>query len=165
MRDVLLDRNAQHGRWLDVMGIVAFGGLAGILPALAMIYRVPMVPLEWVMVGLFATIPLLAALVTALHVFGKELLVLDGDRLYSSRRAGPWGHAWSVALEDITLLRVPGLGREMMQHSWGVGVPALVVKTRSRTRRCCFAVYPPEAEAIASKIRSAMALGPRGETE
>jgi hypothetical protein len=60
-----------------------------------------------------------------------------------------------VPLAEITSIRVPGLGREHVLRSWGVGVPALEVGAPTRLLRCCFGVRPSEADSVAQRLRTA----------
>jgi hypothetical protein len=155
MPDLLLDTGGQRPRYVDVVGAILVAVFFGAVPLVVIIKRLKMEPLEWVLFGLWASVSLVALLVALVHLLGHERLILEDGRLRGVRDVGPVHHEWSVRLSDISDVRVPALGREFMIGAWGVGVPALVLKTRAGTYRCCMAIHPRTAEILAERIRSA----------
>lgn len=136
------------------MGAFALAGAFAVFPISVAVTHVQPAPLEWMVVALIALASLLAVVIGVVHIVSLERVVLDGSEVRASREIGPLRFGWSVSLAEITSIQVPGLGREHMRHSWGVGMPALVVRTSARVLRCCFGAHPSDAEFVAERIRT-----------
>jgi hypothetical protein len=114
----------------------------------------PTVPLEWALFALWGLVTCIATTVGVIHLCSVERLEVDGSHLHYVRQVLTWRREWSLSLANIQELVIPGAGREYMRGSWGVGVPALVIRSAGRVYRCCFAIRPSKAEAIAQEVRA-----------
>jgi hypothetical protein len=116
--------------------------------------------LEWFLPVIFIVLSSGFAFVALQHYFGQERIELDGGRVRILRELGPFKRQWSARLEDILGFEVPALGREFVQHSWGVGKPSLLVRTRHGVFRCCVGVPPGEAQQVGAAVwKAAQRIG------
>jgi hypothetical protein len=111
-------------------------------------------PAEAAVILFLSPIILLAVVIVAWRVCGRERIASEDDVLRVTRNIGPIARSVSVPLSGITRVSLADVGRREMQNNvFGIGHPALVLECGSAITRCGIALGPGEAAALAGQIQ------------
>jgi hypothetical protein len=150
-------------RWPEALGMLTLSSLfAGVAVILATVPHAE--PLVWIIGVIFACAAMLGLVVSVAHLYRQETLSVEDGVLKSRWSVGPFRGGWSLPIVEVAEVRAPARGREHMRGAWGIGVPALLVATRSGTVRCAIGVHPAVAQQIVERLdreRGAFAVGRR----
>ncbi len=154
MAEVLLDQRIRQRAGLVESGLVATLALGFLsLPVL--------VALNWAIVGeaevavaaLVVPAAVVAGVIGAWRVFGRERVISDNEALHAIRQLGPIRREHVVSFAEIAEVLAPDRNRRDLQSdAFGVGHRAILVKSRSGAVRCGFCLPEDDARQVAQRI-------------